>query len=252
MRIRKIIKKGSKYKVLLDNDEVITTYDNVIIDYNLLYDKKIDKKLYEEILNKNIYYENYDKVLKMVSNKMRSENEIRKFLNVSLEDEEKIINNLKEIGLINDKEYALAYTNDRINLSLDGPYKIRKSLEENKIDEEYINEALENFNTDLIDSKINKVINKRLKNNKDSSYIFKQKTSLYLSNLGYSHEDIFRNLESIEIDNSNLEQEMLKIFNKLKKKYDGYTLYNKLKQKLYAKGFNTEEINDFIQKNSSF
>ena len=39
-----------------------------------------------------------------------------------------------------------------------------------------------------------------------------------------------------------------KIYNKLKTKYEGYTLKTKLKQKLYLKGFTSEEINDFIEK----
>ena len=41
---------------------------------------------------------------------------------------------------------------------------------------------------------------------------------------------------------------MEKIYNKLKTKYDGYILKNKLKQKLYQKGFTNEEINNFIEK----
>ena len=41
---------------------------------------------------------------------------------------------------------------------------------------------------------------------------------------------------------------MEKIYNKLKTKYQGYTLKMKLKQKLYIKGFTNEEINNFIEK----
>ena len=71
---------------------------------------------------------------------------------------------------------------------------------------------------------------------------------MYLSNLGYSKEDINNHLENIKLDNSKLEKEMEKIYNKLKTKYEGYTLKTKLKQKLYLKGFTSEEINDFIEK----
>ena len=255
MKIKNIKKVGSKYKITLDNDEIITTNDQVIINNNLLYDKKINSKLLDKIKEETHYYENYNKILKMINRKMRSEYEIRKTLNkneVLKSDEDKIINTLKEIGLINDEAFAEAYTNDRINLSLDGPYKIKKDLEDNHIESIYIENALSNFTDDLIDQKLKKIINKKVSaNTKDTTYIFKQKTSLYLSNLGYSREDIASHLENITLDNSRLEKEMEKIYNKLKTKYEGYVLYNKLKQKLYAKGFSSEEINDFIEKNSS-
>ena len=71
---------------------------------------------------------------------------------------------------------------------------------------------------------------------------------MYLSNLGYSRENINNHLENIKLDNSKLEKEMEIIYNNLKTKYEGYTLKTKLKQNLYLKGFTSEEINDFIEK----
>lgn len=248
MKINNIKKVGTKYKIILD-DEIITTYDNVILDNGLLYNKKITQKELNKIKEDTIYYESYNEVLKMINRKLRSEYEIKTYLEKKeFKDTDKVITKLKELNLINDKEYAISYTNDKINLTLDGPYKIKRYLEENNIDEEYINLALDNFNSWLINEKINKIINKKLKTNKDTEYIFKQKLSLYLSNLGYSREDIMNNLDSVKVDNKKLENEMIKIFNKLENKYSGFELKNKLKQKLYSKGFKIEEINEFIEK----
>lgn len=255
MRITNIKKSGNKYKIEFSSGRSILTFDNVILDNNLLYDKKIDDSLYDKIVKETSYYGNYNDVLKKISRKMMSEEEVKRLLvkkDVSLEDIEKIINKLKEINLINDRQYALAYTNDRINLSMDGPYKIKRNLEENKIDDDIIMEALEVFSEDIINEKIKKIIDKKLKNNtKDTNYIFRQKVSLYLSNLGYGKENIVFNLDNVYVDNKNLEREMEKIFDKLKDKYDGYILKSKLKQKLFSKGFTNEEIADFINKNSS-
>lgn len=251
MKIRNIKKVGNKYKIILDTDEVITTNDHVIINNNLLYEKKLNKKELEKIKEDTNYYENYDKILKMINRKIRSEHEIRKYLNkneVSKIDQDKMINTLKEVGLINDEIFAESYVNDKINLTLDGPYKIKKELEDHQINSLYIENTLNNFTQDLIDCKLDKIINKKVKSNtKDTTYIFKQKMMLYLSNLGYSREDIIYHLDNVKLNN-NLEKEMKKIYNKLKIKYEGYTLYNKLKQKLYAKGFTMEEINNFIEK----
>ena len=248
MHIKSIKKKGSEYLIILD-DETLKVNEEVLINNNILYSKKLSNKDIKKIKEETVYYENYSKALNMINRKMRSEKEIRKSLkDISKEEIDKIIDKLKEINLLNNEVYAESYVNDKINLSLDGPYKIKKELELNDIESEYIEKALEKFTQDLIDEKLEKLINKKLKTNKDTEYIFKQKTALYLLNLGYSKEDINSHLENIKIDNSNLEKEMEKIYNKLKTKYEGYTLKNKLKQKLYLKGFNNDEINNFIEK----
>ena len=248
MHIKSIKKKGSEYLIILD-DETLKVNEEVLINNNILYSKKLSNKDIKKIKEETVYYENYSKALKMINRKMRSEKEIRKSLkDISKEEIDKIIDKLKEINLLNNEVYAESYVNDKINLSLDGPYKIKKELELNDIESEYIEKALEKFTQDLIDEKLEKLINKKLKTNKDTEYIFKQKTALYLLNLGYSKEDINSHLENIKIDNSSLEKEMEKIYNKLKTKYEGYTLKNKLKQKLYLKGFNNDEINNFIEK----
>lgn len=248
MHIKSIKKKGSEYLIILDN-ETLKVNEEVLINNNILYSKKLSNKDIKKIKEETVYYENYSMALKMINRKMRSEKEIRKSLkDISKEEIDKIIDKLKEINLLNNEVYAESYVNDKINLSLDGPYKIKKELELNDIESEYIEKALEKFTQDLIDEKLEKLINKKLKTNKDTEYIFKQKTALYLLNLGYSKEDINSHLENIKIDNSNLEKEMEKIYNKLKTKYEGYTLKNKLKQKLYLKGFNNDEINNFIEK----
>lgn len=255
MKILNIKKINNKYKIILENGLVITANDHTLVNSNILYKKSLTEKELETLKKEVSYYENYDKILKMINRKIRSEHEIKKELlknEVSKEDIEKIINKLKNLNLINNEAFAIAYTNDKINLTNEGPYKIKQELKNQNIEEEYIEKALTNFTQKLIDNKLEKIINKRLVNNtKDTNYTFKQKTEIYLLNLGYSKEDIQNHLDNIHIDNSKLEKEMDKIYQKLKTKYEGYTLYNKLKQKLYSKGFTKEEIDNFIEKTSS-
>ena len=43
MKITKISKTGSKYKLVLDSGEIITTYDDVILNNNLLFSKRMTK-----------------------------------------------------------------------------------------------------------------------------------------------------------------------------------------------------------------
>lgn len=252
MKIEKIQKKGMKYKITLDNGEVINTFDDVILENNLLFDKFIDSDLLNKINTDTIYYESYHKALKMIERRLRSEFEIRKYLDknaITDEDKEKIVDTLKRIGLIDDLRFAKAYTNDKMNLSLDGPFKIAKNLEEHKIDKEIISQVIAEIDEDMVKEHLNKIVMKKVKaNTKYSEFILKQKLMVYLVNLGYAREDINEALADVHLSNDLINKEMEKMYNKLSKKYDGDELIYKLKNKLYSKGFKMEDINNFIEK----
>lgn len=252
MKIEKIQKKGMKYKIILDNGEIINTFDDVILENNLLFDKYIDSDLLNKINTDTIYYESYHKALKMIERRLRSETEIRKYLDknsISDGDKEKIIETLKRIGLIDDLRFAKAYTNDKINLSLDGPLKIARSLEEHKIDKNIINEVIGNIDEDIVKEHLEKIVLKKVKaNTKYSEFILKQKLMVYLINLGYAREDINESLTNIHLSSDLVNKEMEKIYNKLSKKYKDEELIYKFKNKLYNKGFKTDDINNFIEK----
>lgn len=252
MKVESIKKTGSKYKIVLDNGQVINTYEEVILNNGLLFHKYINKNLLEKITVDTNYYKSYNKALDMINRRLRSEKEIEQYL-IKAEVEEKdikeIIQNLKRIGLIDDKLFAKAYTNDKINLSTDGPHKIRKYLENNNIKEQYINEAINSIDKEIINQRIDKLITKKINSNtKYTPYMLKQKIIIYLTNLGYSREDIINRLENIKIETKDTTKEMEKIYNKLSKKYNDKELIYKLKNKLYSKGYTKEEIENYIIK----
>ena len=64
-------------------------------------------------------------------------------------------------------------------------------------------------------------------------------------------EEIIHNSEFKDSSNI-LEKEYNKIFNKLSKKYDGSELSYQVKIKLFQKGFNSSEIDEFIQNKKNF
>ena len=137
MKINKIKKtKSGKYILELDNNEKITTYDEVILKNNLLFNKEVDSNLLNQLNIENNYYDVYNKVMKFISTKMRSELEINKYLDkLKFNEKDKMIADLKRIKLINDDLYIKAFINDKITLTLNGPHKIKKELLEHNIDD---------------------------------------------------------------------------------------------------------------------
>ena len=97
MEIKNIKKlKSGKYKIQLD-DTKITTYDDVIINNNLLYKKNIDNKLLENINIETSYYDIYNKVIKYISIKLRSKKEILEYLNKNKVEETDINKIIKDL-----------------------------------------------------------------------------------------------------------------------------------------------------------
>lgn len=249
MKIEKISKtKSGKYILEFDNNEKIKTYDEVILNNNLLYKKEISSELLNEIEKDNIYYDVYNKVLKFISAKMRSEEEINKYLDkLEVLNKEKIICKLKDVKLINDNAFLKAYVYDKFNLTLNGPEKIKKELLEHNIDENLINEELNKYNNLLVE-RINKLINKKMKVNKKSTYLFKQKIVNDLIDLGYSKDMIVEELNKYNIDESNnIKKDYGVLYKKLSKKYKDNELKYQIKNKLFSKGYSIDNINEVIE-----
>ena len=249
MKIIKFKKdKGNKYKIYLDNDLIIDLYDDVIIKYNLISNKNINNKLFEEITTYNTFLDGYYKAVKLINKRLRTKKEIENYLtkqNIKKEEINKIINLLEKDNYLNQDLYIKSYISDQYNLTLNGPIKIKKDLNNLGINKD-IDNYLNKYDWNV---KIDKIINKKIKfNNKLSNNALKNKIINDIINLGYEKEIIEKKLETIELnDNDILIKELNKIKNKYEKKYKDNELKYKVINYLYRKGFNIEDIKRYYE-----
>ena len=179
---------------------------------------------------------------------MRSKKEVIDFidkLDYDYKEKEEVLKRLISHHLINDKMYARAYVQDKFSLTSDGPIKIRESLVHNNIDNSIIEELLNELDKNEIYSKLEKLINKKIKSNTTkSSYALKQKIIYDMKNLGYDISMINEILDNSNISSNNnvISKEYSKLYRKLSNKYEGEELSRQIYYKLRSKGFNDEEI----------
>lgn len=251
MKIEKIKKVGKKYKIEFDNHENLTTYDDVILENGLLYHPEIDADVLNKIAKDHNFYDVYYKAIQYIAKRLRSEKEMITYLNkysASEKDKQEIIDKLKELGLINDENFVKAYVSDKIHLSTSGPYKIKKELLEHDIEESIIDRELSKIDKEVLQTKMEKLIHKKVKNSKYTGYYLKQKVTSEMNNLGYNQAEVVAIFDHIDKDDSILlQQEFDKNYKKLSNKYSGKELANKLKQKLYQKGFALSDIHRIIE-----
>ncbi len=252
MHIEKIKKlKNGKYKIIIDGSDDLITYDEVILKNNLLNKKGIDKDLIIKLNIDTDYYNIYNKVVKYIQVRLRSEKEIIKYLEKYKLDEnekDKIIEELKNVGFVNDLNFAKAYISDKMNLSNYGPNKIKQELGNHNIDKHIVEELINNIDYDEVYEKLYRLIKKKIFSNKKfSKYQLKSKILSYFINLGYQNDTINEIFDELYVEDNNIiKREYEKIYINLKRKYSGDELYFKIRQKLYQKGFFIEEINEVI------
>ena len=230
---------GNKYKITLDNNDIIL-YEDIIIKNMILLKKDIKEDELKQYLDENIFYEGYYKALNYIKFRMRSTSEIEKYLAKEFNKDliEKIILKLTKEGYLNDDYFTVCYINDSINLKNIGPNKIIYELEKLGIDKNIVDKNIKVFTSEKEEEKIKKLMNKKIKSNKNKSVSnLKNSIKLDLVNKGFTKELVDKYVNNISFDETSIyEKEYNKIYNKLSKKYTGYELEQKIKQKLYQKG----------------
>ena len=158
-----------------------------------------------------------------------------------------ILDKLSNDGYLNEYVYLKSFINDSINLSDDGPLKIKAKLIKLGFNEDSVDEVLDDIlsNVDL-NKRISNIIDKKVRlNNNKGKYYLKRKILLDLTNLGYNKETILDLINNINFDDSSIyKKEKEKAIKKYSKKYSGYELESKVNNYLYRKGFSFGEYNE--------
>ena len=249
MEIKKFKKlKNNIYELELDNGSLVKLYDDVIVKYSLLINKKIDNKLLDEITKYNTSLDAYYLSLKYISKKLRCEKEIEKYLtklDFNKDVIDKTISKLNKDGYLKHDIYIKSYINDIYNFNNYGPDKIKFNLRELGFNLNEIEPYLEDKD---FRSKAIKIVDKKVKaNHKLSNYMLKQNISNYLINLGYPKDIFYDYLDNIKINNKDiLVKEASNYIKKYSKKYENREFLYFIKDKLYKKGYNSDEIDEVL------
>lgn len=247
MKINKYKKlKNGKYELTLENLEIITLYEDTILKYNLLLTKDISsnkKQILEFDKKCDVYY----KGLKYIKSRARSIREVRDKLvreEYPIDYIDLAIDKLKEQGYLNDMMYAKSFLNNKLITTSHGPYKIKQEMQKKGISEYIIIEVLNDYTNDIQKEKINKIITRMIKSNRNKGInLLKRKINIELINQGFSKELIIDAINNHEFgdDKDIAKKEYDKLYKKLSSKYSGKELEYKIKQKMYQKGLVYEE-----------
>lgn len=191
MRIEKYEKIGKdKYRLYLDNGEVIDTYDEVILKNELLLKKELTLSDYQKVMMESRIEEQYLACLKYIAVRIRSKKEIIDYLkrrNVIDEDTELIIEKLAKNKALNDDYFCECFIKDKLRFTTMGEYKIINELKRHQISDAVINKYAYLMNEDIMLEKIEKLVDKQIRSNRKlDNYKLRNKIYNHLLGLGYS------------------------------------------------------------------
>lgn len=249
MKITKVEKEKKLYIVYFDNDETLTVNEEVLVANRLIKGISIEKDKFLKLKDMQSYSLAYNKALNQLSYKMRTQKEMYDYLNDQEFDSNiinKVINKLIDTKYINDFKYSVHFVNTQKQVNKKGPNFIRNELVKKGVDKELINKALNSYSINEQRVNLISLIEKSIKLNKSKS-INKLKESIMLNmrNKGYDYNMIIDYVNTIDFGNNEdsiVRKELYKIMNKLKTKYEGSELKNKVIKKMLSKGFKYDNI----------
>lgn len=251
MKISKITKAGSFYKVKFDDDSTYKFHESVIVSYGFIRKNIVVTAVQlQNAIEDNEYFLVLDKGISYLSIP-RSKRDVKARLLKQYDENvvERVLRKLEELKLINELEYAKFSVNIMKKKGC-GRYKIIYSLKEENINLDFINEALIEYSLEEEIDNCDKQFIKYLPSlKKESRNGVNKKIFNYLTQKGFSNDIITITLENNreKLDNIIDEDEnLLKLYKKLLKSKekinDEKKFKNKVIRSLSSKGFPLNKI----------
>jgi regulatory protein len=253
-------KSAQRYNIYLvegNHDKYAFSVDEaILVEFGLRKGLELEESTIELLLKKDTIQKSYLLAINYLSYRMRSRKEIYDYLikkEVDVEHIDVIMERLTKEGLVNDKQFAEAFTMTRMNTTSKGPLLVKRELMEKGVSAVIANEAISLYTYDTQLEKALKWVNKKLNSSKKDSFNKKvDQLRITLTQKGFTSDVIGEVLLSVvdERDNSAEWESLVYQGEKLVRKYigkkSGYELKMKVKEGLYRKGFQLDLINQFI------
>ncbi|MCT8136929.1 recombination regulator RecX [Anaerobacillus sp. CMMVII] len=251
-------KNKERYNIFLDEEYAFSVDEAILVTYHLRKGLEVTKEFLTEIISEDHIRKGYQSAINYLSYRIRSVKEVKDYLSKKeLEPEviTRIVEKLTKENYLDDQEFARAYVQSRLNLTLKGPELVRRELVEKGISEADMMLGMQLYTYDLQLEKAVLFLQKkypaklRISRNEQDRKLY-----MLLISKGFSQEVIQQAFkivhEEVEADNDEEWEALLYQGEKAYKKFhkeSGWEQKQKVKQYLYRKGFSVDSIDKFIE-----
>jgi regulatory protein len=249
MMISKITKKQTFYWIQIQDAEYRISHD-LFYRYNLKMNETISQSQLNQLLKEQTMSDCREEALKKLS-KMQSVQSLKVGLiqkGYEISVIEKVILEMIEKKYLDDRLYVETYIMQKKDK--EGPLMITEKMNAQGVDPSITRKALEKINESaIIEKRVIAFLNS-VKNSTQRQA--KSRIRQKLISQGFSMErvesTIHKNMVKYTFDEETLIKKQYQLYlKKYEKKYEGYELTQRIKNKLYEKGFSKEAINHIIE-----
>ena len=250
-------KNKQRYNIFVDDQYAFSVSEDILVQHTLRKEMELDQETMDTLIRKDDFHKTFTLAINYLSYRMRSEKEIRTYLQEKEIDDEKIeyvVKRLREEKYLDDAEFAVALVRTRMHTSSKGPLLVKKELIEKGITPQIAEEAMQHYTFDAQLEKATKWVEKKMRLDGKKSFREQlQKVQQTLMQKGFPKDVITEAMANVEEENDqDAEWEAVvyqgeKALRKYAQKAEGVELKHKLKGALYRKGFSFELIERFIE-----
>ncbi|WP_251545359.1 recombination regulator RecX [Limosilactobacillus caecicola] len=248
-------KKKGRYNVYLDGQYAFPVAESVLIKYRLMKGMELADQQVAQITTDDEIAKAYGRMLDYLSHQLRTEKEVvQKLQDLDTPPEfiDPVLQKLRGERLLDDHYYAASYVRTVMNTELKGPRVIRQKLRQKGIGELDIDDALGQFTDEWQLENATKLAQKLYKRYRSQpTRRQEEKVRQGLMTNGYATEIFNAIKDEVEppVDTDRqielLDREATKLQRKYQR-YQGYECQMKIKQALYRKGFNLDDIDQWF------
>ncbi|GBD91923.1 regulatory protein RecX [bacterium BMS3Abin04] len=203
-RIVRLLKKGRNVLISFDDDSQILVRENIVYDHGFRKNDELSEADLDLLARENELLKIKEKSFDLLSRRSHSKSELRlKLLKKNFDYHliSAVLNDLEKIKYLDDYDFAIKFTDEKIKRRKQGLNLIRKQLQKKGISREYIDSVLSRYEDDEIifnnaleigKKKYNFLLKKDIDQNK-----LNLKLRAFLTGRGYDYEIINRVLNSI-------------------------------------------------------
>lgn len=187
--IKQQIKRQDRYSIYVDEKYSFSLSENELMTQGLRIGQEFNKDEFEKVKQRALEDKAYMQALGMIARRKRSEWELKQYLKgkgYSDNTTAKILNKLSNSELLNDKDFAKSWVDNRRLLKQTSQRRLWQELKQKRVPDSVISEVLEE---DEADEK--QVLAELVEKKKTQSrYQDKEKLIAYLLRQGFNYGDV--------------------------------------------------------------
>lgn len=194
-------KQAERYNIYIENQYAFSVYEDTLIKHRLLKDQQVEAHQIRDILLTDELQKGYRAAVHSLSRRMKTEQELLQFLDRKGFDREiskEIVSRLKEQGYIDDFQFALSLTRQRIFSQKKGRLYIRHELLHMGVSKQRAADALEQINPDAEYEQALNLALKKWNRLTERTRDNKRKIAAFLQRRGYPMDIIMKVLKELK------------------------------------------------------